>query len=329
MLITYIRSSSYTAWSWCEWKYYLVYVLGMQDPSNKSAEKGNVAHKVLELMARQKLASQNNEETIYEEGYGKFLVYDEWTKLFDFVLEKQLKETSHKYTPKDIQDCKNSVIRVLEYRDGRYDPRKLEIVMPEQYFDIEFTDPWAKYEFKIGGETIKGNLAIRGTMDLIAKDPYGDLEYIDYKTGRRWDWIKSKPKEIKDLEKDPQLLIYYYALRKLYPNRDISMTIFFMNDGGPFSLQYDNDSLKLAKKLIQKRFLDIKYNNNPSWIFGNERCYKFCNFYKNKNESGVSQCEELRTKYQEIGLQKLTTELANRSRWGYNEGGGRSSPKEQ
>ena len=55
MIITYLRSSSVSSYSWCQHKYWLTYNLGFKDDSNKKAEKGNVVHKALELLANKKL----------------------------------------------------------------------------------------------------------------------------------------------------------------------------------------------------------------------------------------------------------------------------------
>ena len=66
MIITYLRSSSVSSYSWCQHKYWLTYNLGFKDDSNKKAEKGNVVHKALELLANKKLCLQNGTSSFFD-----------------------------------------------------------------------------------------------------------------------------------------------------------------------------------------------------------------------------------------------------------------------
>ena len=52
MLITYVRSSSYNNYSYCQMQYFITYVLGHQAESGKKAILGTIVHKVLEILAR-------------------------------------------------------------------------------------------------------------------------------------------------------------------------------------------------------------------------------------------------------------------------------------
>ena len=60
MLVTYIRSSSYNNWRYCEMQYFITYVLGYQSLSGKKAVQGTVVHKVLEVLAGLKKYHQDN-----------------------------------------------------------------------------------------------------------------------------------------------------------------------------------------------------------------------------------------------------------------------------
>ena len=51
MLVTYIRSSSFNNYSYCQMQYFLTYVLGHQSTSGKKAQLGTVVHKVMEVLA--------------------------------------------------------------------------------------------------------------------------------------------------------------------------------------------------------------------------------------------------------------------------------------
>ena len=50
MLVTYIRSSSYNNYDYCEMQYFITYNLGHQSTSGKKAQLGTVVHKVMEVL---------------------------------------------------------------------------------------------------------------------------------------------------------------------------------------------------------------------------------------------------------------------------------------
>jgi len=50
MIITYVRSSSYNNYSYCEMQYFMTYVLGHQSKSGKKADMGTMVHKVMEVL---------------------------------------------------------------------------------------------------------------------------------------------------------------------------------------------------------------------------------------------------------------------------------------
>ena len=58
MLVTYLRSSSYNQYDYCQMSYFLTYVLGFQSDSGKKAELGTIVHKTLEVLAALKKATQ-------------------------------------------------------------------------------------------------------------------------------------------------------------------------------------------------------------------------------------------------------------------------------
>jgi hypothetical protein len=58
MLITYIRSSSFNNWDFCQMQYYMNYVLGLPREASKKADKGTTVHKVMEILANCKKIMQ-------------------------------------------------------------------------------------------------------------------------------------------------------------------------------------------------------------------------------------------------------------------------------
>ena len=73
------------------------------------------------------------------------------------------------------------------------------------------------------------------------------------------------------------------------------MSIFYIRDGGPFSMCFDNEDQEKFLGMLEKRFKQIKRNNFPRPISQNRssfKCTKLCHFYKNKwPGTNQSMCE--------------------------------------
>ena len=266
----------------CEQQYFIEYVLGMRGPSNKKADKGTICHKVLEILAIIKKSEQDGVESFEDDVIGTV-----YTKQYNLntIIEKTYKYytskfTHHEWEIKDYKDCHNWVNKAISYHDGAFDPRNKEILCPEQHFDLEIKKPWAKYTFDTPEGKLQGYLGLKGTIDLITKASDNTIEVIDWKTGRRLDWATGKEKTPEKLQTDPQLLIYHYAISKLYPEYDsVMITIYFINDGGPFSILFDKSDLQRTEQMLQKKFEIIKQTQKPrlnkTWM-----CNKLCHFGK-------------------------------------------------
>ncbi|NDF28542.1 hypothetical protein EB159_03575, partial [archaeon] len=140
-------------------------------------------------------------------------------------------KSDHSFTHKDREEIFTTTWCFLTHSDGQFDPRKRHIHFPEPHFDIPIEEDWAKFEYEINGKKLKGQLAIKGTIDLVTKINDDTIEVIDWKTGRRMDWATGEVKDYKKLENDAQLLLYYYAISKLYPDfPNRIMSIFFYKD---------------------------------------------------------------------------------------------------
>lgn len=297
MLVTYIRSSSYNNYSFCQMQYFLTYVLGYQTDSGKKAELGTIVHKVMEVLADLKKFKQDNPQRKFlksdDDALGEvkihkdkfmddFFVVDLLDRSFDYYI----KNSKNKFTDKDRKNCLDLVWVVFEYNGGQFDPRTRNVVASEPHFDIEIDEDWAKYEYEMpNGEIIKGNLAIKGTIDLVTEAEDGIIEVIDWKTGRRLDWATGEEKTYEKLCKDPQLLLYNYAISKLFPEYEQSiMTIFYIKDGGPFSMCFDSKDRAKFKEMLRETFESIKKNNTPrplSKARNHWKCTKLCHYYKN------------------------------------------------
>jgi len=186
-----------------------------------------------------------------------------------------------------INFSEKQVEQALTYNDGQFDPRERKIVQAEPQFDIPIEEDWAKFNYKMpNGESVAGQLAIKGTIDLVTEVDDGVIEVVDWKTGRRLNWATGEEKTYEKLLEDPQLLLYNYAISKLFPEYEQAiMTIYFIRDGGPFSMCFDESDQKKFLEMLGKRFKQIQRNDYPQPISHSRKsfkCTKLCHFYKNK-----------------------------------------------
>ena len=362
MIITYLRSSSYNAYDFCQMRYFLEYVLGIPQQENFKAIKGTIVHKVFECLAQIKQAVQENPEAEYitDDQLGDVYFDEDWKKSYTLTKDEILtinktrinqynyampcklkpkhkrigvklveeliqrayvyyadpERTSHRWMPLDFKDCTNWVWMTLDYQDGKFDPRNRHIHEPEQHFDFEIDEPWAKYEYVLAdGTKISGNLAVKGTIDLITTTKSGIIEVVDYKSGARRDWNKGVDKSYELLMEDPQLMLYYMACRHLYPNKEIILTIFYCRSGGPFSLCFDDDTVDKFKGMLQKRFEDIRDCTDPKMISPKHtdmKCTKMCHYHSN-NYPGTetSICDHIGGQLDIIGIDETIKQFTD------------------
>jgi ATP-dependent helicase/DNAse subunit B len=339
MIIVYFRSSSFITWDFCPHKYFLDYTLGFHSPANKSAQKGTIVHKALELLAKLKLTLQQGKEGFSDSE----LRCDFWVdKVSDLTPEEAIETAYHhyvskgefEYEKKDFEDCRKWMWEALLWKDGMFSPIQMNIVSPEQYFNFEIREPWAEFSYKLpGGEKLEGYLGLKGTLDLVVERKPNVYEIVDWKTGRRWDWNKQKPKEYEDFFTDPQLLIYHYAACKLYPKIDnIFVTIFWLQSGGPFSICLQRSDLERTTEMLKKRFVTIKNTYKPQAIFPNYKC-NWCYFSKNSFDGPVetyndSICKQTRDEIKQLGIDRVTAFRAKAGAFTmYGEGGGKNHDK--
>ena len=303
MLVTYVRSSSYNNYDYCQMQYFITYVLGHQSDSGKKAELGTIFHKTMEILAKSKKFIQDYPSklkvVIDDDALGKIslkkseLYSDTFVKtILQQSFEFYSSSSKHQFTKAENNDSLQLVWDTLRYNGGQFDPRNRKIIAAEPHFDIPIDEEWAFYEYIINGQKVKGQLAIKGTIDLITESSDGIIEAIDWKTGRRLDWATGEEKTYEKLNNDPQLLLYNYAISKLFPDyQQAIMSIFFVKDGGPFSLCFDKSDHGRFLKMLQNRFESIKNNNTPKPISEtreNWKCAKLCHYCKN-NWPGTDQ----------------------------------------
>lgn len=338
ILTTYFRSSSYSAYDLCEFDYYLRYVLGLPSPANLKADKGNISHKALELLARWKAAVQQGKD-VFEEDESKtslpvagFGPEDAVRIAWDYYKRIRPKQ---RWSAEDFDDCRRWVYAVLEFNGGQFSPVKRKVVEPEHYFDFEVPLPWALYDFPLpDGGRLKGRLAVKGTVDLLTEASADTLEYIDYKTGERKDWSTGKEKPYHKLRDDPQLRLYHYAIVHDFPKyKHVIMTIFFTRSGGPFSFAFGPEDLRKTEDMLRERFEAVRNNNRPAllrdrggYLANIPWCRSVCHFGKTRQEgTDRSVCEHMRQELLTLGTDRVFAKYGDVEKLkNYGSGGGRN-----
>jgi hypothetical protein len=331
MIVTYLRSSSFNSHELCEQQFFLSYVLGIQSPTGIKADKGSVVHAVLECLARFKKCKQESLSSWVDERIGHVKLEDcDPDILIKRVFDYYVANTTHDWKNRDFKDCEAWVYNVLNFDEGRYDPRNRKIIAPEQPFDFEINQPWAKFHYKLPeGKELSGFLSIKGTMDLITERRPGIIEIIDWKTGERMDWGTGKEKTYEKLCNDPQLRLYHYAAHRIFPEyKDIIITIFFARDGkykgGPFTVMLAQEDLPETERIIKDKFEEIRLcqkpylKPHPSWSGLPKKpaiihpCTTFCYFGKNlKDGTNKNLCEFYKMEVDRIGMDKVVEKYAN------------------
>ena len=156
MLVTYIRSSSYNNYDYCQMQYFITYVLGHQSISGKKADIGTIVHKALELLASLKKTHQDsNNKTkkllFNDDAVGKLSIDkkhlfsdDIIPELLDKSFTYYSENSHHDFTKLDKETCEKLVWSALKFNNGQFDPRNRDIVAAEPHFDIPIEEEWAK-----------------------------------------------------------------------------------------------------------------------------------------------------------------------------------------
>ena len=296
---------------------------------------GTLTHKALELLASKKFAQQNKQSQFTDDELNKSWLTDKFTE--DDALEEawkyytEVKPTLHTWGADQYEFCQNSMNKAMTVAKGSFNPLNRTVIWPEKYFDFPLEEEWAKYDFTIKGQQISGFLSLKGTMDLVCetrKD--GVIELVDWKTGSRKDWNTGHVKDWKSLRNDSQLRLYHYALSKLCPQaKEIIVTIVFINDGGPYSLDFNKSDLPKTERIIADRFMEIKRSKKPKLIWGDRthgwKCHRLCHYGKTKYEgSDKSICQYINREIIKIGLDRVTDKYIDVKSLGSYTGGGRT-----
>ncbi len=281
----------------------------------------------MEILNKKQKAIQDNQTVITEGDDGIEFKVSQITPQFalDWSYDTFVKKHPHYDWQKKNY---NEIKRWLDYTlKSDYNPEKLKFIGVEHFFDYEVDEDWGKYEYKVQGKTIEGKLKIRGTLDALIEHNDSFIEYEDYKSGRyMFDWKLNREKTPEELYHDPQLLLYYFSLKKIFPQFEhIGMTLFWTK-GGPVPLIFGKEEYQRAENLLKKTFATIKNDNKAKWIFyddaKNHQC-SYCSFNQMVNpDSGKTTCKHVHDEIVTLGIDKVTDKYIDLEKTGNYEGGG-------
>ncbi len=291
--VLYFRSSSINDARFCMQKYYIRYVLGhTEKKAFKATEKGTIVHKALEIRANLKKALQDGNDCYNDSLIGQVCKDYDLDQQIEIIYNKNLLQTKASnvkpWEPKDLRDCKKLVHKVID--NQMFDPMNQEIIQAEMHFDFLLDRDWSHYEYDLDGEKIKGILGLKGTIDLIVKADDDVYEIIDYKTGDRKDLATDKEKTQESIQKDIQLRLYHLAAKHTFPHiKNFLVTIYYIKDGGPYTITFDDSDLEETENMIKYYFESIKSMNKPTFLYHTRpeqswKCSKFCYFGKHSFE---------------------------------------------
>lgn len=330
MLVTYLRSSSIGAYEWCPHSHWIGSNLGVPRAAGTAATVGSAVHKALELLAKQKQVWAAGESLVTDGELRRSFspAASEWEFLdaaLDFYAQKADWDADAR------ERAAAWLAFTLSCNGGAYDPRNLDVVAPELYFDLEIREAWSWYDYLLpGGGRLQGHLRIKGTMDLLVRERPGLLHYVDWKTGARMNWTTRRPKEADDLRKDPQFLMYYYALRRLFPDDQVFFTVFYTQAGGPYSICFDDGDIHKALAMLRHHFNLIRGDARPTLAKDNARqswkCSR-CSYQADQfADSGQSTCTYFANQLVQLGMDGVFARHGNLDAvQKYADGGGASA----
>jgi len=321
MVITFIRSSNVGTYNVCQHKFLLEYILGLPSDTNEKASQGNVFHKAFELLSLKKISKDNLVDCEDIGLIEKEKMTENWAITTAFRYYREL-EQPH---------WDDSVFKTIEkwfYKALKQpaNPINKNIIGVEKRFNIVIKKEKFSYLFR--GDLVEGYIGLKGTIDCIIRDSDGHIHLVDYKTGKRSNINTGKEKSWSDLNDDFQINLYLYAAHKIYPNEDIIyFTIWFINNGGPFTFGISKkDVPKIENKIICK-FREIERNKKPRLRKYDWFCKYVCSFAKNNHEdTGLTQCEFFKREVEKHGVDYVTDKYSDGKKpFTYGDGGGKKS----
>ncbi len=249
-----ISASDIMAHQRCAFQHHLSRVLQIESVPGDAALQGSAFHQCLKWTGEFALAKR------------RILAMPrlaEWA--WDTVIRSRLSKTKRGNQPTAAYiKYLGNLDKVLK---SPYSPLTLHLLEVETKFELRMPDDW-------------GEVVISGILDLVHEIDQDTIEVVDWKTGKCRDLTTQQPLDMYDLLRAVQPRIYQLAATYLYPQyRNILVTFYYVEDGGPLTIPLDDNDLPLTLAglwcFVQKlRQQDVPHRHQ-GWT-----C-RFCGYFKN------------------------------------------------
>lgn len=274
--LTKISYSAISTFKGCETDYFCNYILRLPQRQKSSTMIGTGVHKVLECVCGiQKQVQEGVKKPHIKDDYaGSVFKSTSLEKICERVYEKMVELTPKvDWKPAD----KKKYLKLVDIgMKSKHSPYQYKITDVEKYFRIELSEyDWAKIDDKT-------HLCISGVVDVLYIDNDGQHCVLDYKTGKpKYDWNTGKEMSYVDFTQNMQLCMYYFALRKLMPEVEPIIKLWYLQSDEIVTLFFDDSIFEYVEKFIKnsyEKILSMKTpRQNRSW-----KCSKFCCWGKQK-----------------------------------------------
>ena len=225
----------------------------------------------------------------------KIKAYDECKKKYKFKYIDYLRDTYNKDSNTDALQYGSFIHKVLEEGYQASSVKELKKIAVEYRENYKFPNAKLKnldktlenfYNFNkqlhehVSTELpfevqMKGDYKLNGIIDRVVKGKTGKYLVIDYKTSKR-------PATSTELYKDPQLIIYAYAISKLYTVKldDITVAHYYPHLDKLVSVRYGATQITHFLKTLKNKIWEIRKKRKGEFCASQNM---FCNWCQYKD----------------------------------------------
>jgi DNA helicase II / ATP-dependent DNA helicase PcrA len=246
----YFSYSQIAAFENCPLQYKFAHILKIPRKGSAVFSFGKTIHNTLYQFVQLKFEEENKDQ--------KNLFYNkEEAKKMD--KKEELKNIFELYNKNWIDDWYENESQKKEFfKKGKeilkiflndFINNKAKIALLEKKLGLEL-----EFNLKIGDNIIKGKI------DRIDRLSNGNLEIIDYKTGKGKEKLKKEDKK--------QLLIYQLAIEQIFNQSPEKLSYYYLNDGKKLSFASDDNEKESFKIELLKKIEEIKnsdFQATPGW----------------------------------------------------------------
>lgn len=276
-----VSPSSLGTFSSCEMKWFLSYILKYKEPTGKAAAIGKCCHAILESVAQSMLLRQESRKWCKNSTYGRSYQKYDLDVLIGSGINIMIKENPHiVFTKADLDSVHDNIEIAKNHK--LFPENHKKIIATESFFNEALDLSWAKYSRIDNGQVIEKPLRIVGVIDLVYIDHDDELNYVDYKFGKPYDWNQRKDKNYQNLQEDVQLCLYYWYVKNRYsPDHDIKTNIWYVQHDKHYLLYFDEENVNHAMKIVEDMFMRVNGMTRPQCTY-TWQCKAFCPYSKNK-----------------------------------------------